>query len=41
MSYFAITFDHRLIDGADADRFMLDVKRTLAEEAWSELNPFL
>jgi 2-oxoglutarate dehydrogenase E2 component (dihydrolipoamide succinyltransferase) len=41
MSYFAITFDHRLIDGADADRFMVDIKRTLAEEAWSELDPYL
>jgi 2-oxoglutarate dehydrogenase E2 component (dihydrolipoamide succinyltransferase) len=41
MSYFAITFDHRLVDGADADAFMLDVKRTLVEETWSELDPFL
>lgn len=41
MSYFAITFDHRLVDGADADAFMNDVKRTLVEETWSELDPFL
>ena len=41
MSYFAITFDHRLVDGADADAFMIDVKRTLVEETWSELDPFL
>jgi 2-oxoglutarate dehydrogenase E2 component (dihydrolipoamide succinyltransferase) len=41
MSYFAITFDHRLVDGADADAFMNDIKRTLVEETWSELDPFL
>ncbi|MGB3562489.1 MAG: 2-oxoglutarate dehydrogenase, E2 component, dihydrolipoamide succinyltransferase, partial [Thermoanaerobaculia bacterium] len=32
MSYFAITYDHRLVDGADADAFMNDLKQTLAEE---------
>ena len=31
MAYFALTFDHRLVDGADADRFMAHVKRTLQE----------
>jgi 2-oxoglutarate dehydrogenase E2 component (dihydrolipoamide succinyltransferase) len=31
MSYFALTFDHRLVDGADADRFMARVKQTLQE----------
>jgi 2-oxoglutarate dehydrogenase E2 component (dihydrolipoamide succinyltransferase) len=41
MSHFAITYDHRLVDGADADRFMVAIKRTLAEETWSELDPFL
>jgi len=41
MSYFAITYDHRLVDGADADHFMNDVKRVLLEETWSELDPFL
>jgi 2-oxoglutarate dehydrogenase E2 component (dihydrolipoamide succinyltransferase) len=40
MSYFAITFDHRLVDGADADAFMNQVKQTLAEETWSELDSF-
>lgn len=40
MSYLAITYDHRLVDGADADHFMIDVKRTLAEESWSELDSF-
>ncbi len=28
-AYFSLSFDHRLVDGADADRFMGDVKRTL------------
>jgi len=28
-AYFSLSFDHKLIDGADADRFMADVKRTL------------
>ena len=40
MSHFAITYDHRLVDGADADHFMIDVKRTLTEESWSELEAF-
>ncbi len=41
MSYFAITYDHRLVDGADADHFMNAVKRTLVEETWSELESFI
>ncbi|MFQ5350205.1 MAG: 2-oxo acid dehydrogenase subunit E2 [Thermoanaerobaculia bacterium] len=40
MSYFSITYDHRLVDGADADHFMNSVKRTLIEERWSELDAF-
>jgi 2-oxoglutarate dehydrogenase E2 component (dihydrolipoamide succinyltransferase) len=40
MSYFAITFDHRLVDGADADAFMNHLKQTLAEETWGELDSF-
>lgn len=31
MAYFALSFDHRIIDGADADRFMAQVKRGLLE----------
>ncbi len=31
MAYFALSFDHRLVDGADADRFMARVKATLQE----------
>ncbi len=41
MSYFAISYDHRLVDGADADEFMNHIKSTLIEESWSELSPFL
>jgi 2-oxoglutarate dehydrogenase E2 component (dihydrolipoamide succinyltransferase) len=37
MAYFALTYDHRLIDGADAELFMRDVKTTLESESWSEL----
>ncbi len=31
MAYFALTFDHRLVDGADADRFMAQLKKGLQE----------
>ena len=37
LSYFAITFDHRLIDGADADHFMAEIKETLQKDDWKEL----
>ncbi|MFY9551370.1 MAG: dihydrolipoamide acetyltransferase family protein, partial [Thermoanaerobaculia bacterium] len=29
VGYLALSFDHRLVDGADADRFMASVKKTL------------
>lgn len=41
MSYFGITYDHRLVDGADADHFMNDVKKTLQEDTWSELSAYM
>jgi 2-oxoglutarate dehydrogenase E2 component (dihydrolipoamide succinyltransferase) len=41
MSYFAITFDHRLVDGADADHFMNAVKDTLEQDGSGELAPYL
>jgi 2-oxoglutarate dehydrogenase E2 component (dihydrolipoamide succinyltransferase) len=41
MSYFGITYDHRLVDGADADHFMNAVKKVLEEDTWSELQPFV
>jgi pyruvate dehydrogenase E2 component (dihydrolipoamide acetyltransferase) len=28
-AYFSISFDHRIVDGADADKFMADLKQTL------------
>jgi pyruvate dehydrogenase E2 component (dihydrolipoamide acetyltransferase) len=28
-AYFSLSFDHRIVDGADADRFLADVKRGL------------
>jgi pyruvate dehydrogenase E2 component (dihydrolipoamide acetyltransferase) len=31
MAYFALSFDHRLVDGSDADRFMADLKKGLQE----------
>ncbi len=31
MAYFALTFDHRIVDGADADRFMAHLKKSLQE----------
>jgi 2-oxoglutarate dehydrogenase dihydrolipoamide succinyltransferase (E2 component) len=40
MSYFGITYDHRLVDGADADHFMNDVKAVLEQDGWSELDSF-
>ncbi|MEM7582891.1 MAG: dihydrolipoamide acetyltransferase family protein [Acidobacteriota bacterium] len=41
MCYFALTFDHRLIDGADADYFMLRVKDKLEKDDWEELATYL
>ncbi|HYN22152.1 MAG TPA: 2-oxoglutarate dehydrogenase, E2 component, dihydrolipoamide succinyltransferase [Thermoanaerobaculia bacterium] len=41
MCYLAITYDHRLVDGADADRFMIDVKKILEQDPWSELEAYL
>lgn len=41
MCYFALTFDHRLIDGADADAFMNVIKDSLQSGEWSELQPYL
>ena len=40
MTYLAITYDHRLVDGADADRFMNDVKKVLEEDTWTELEAY-
>ena len=40
MCYFGITYDHRLVDGSDADHFMIDVKKMLEEDGWSELESY-
>jgi 2-oxoglutarate dehydrogenase E2 component (dihydrolipoamide succinyltransferase) len=40
MSYFGISYDHRIVDGADADRFMIDVKKTLETDSWTELEAY-
>jgi len=40
MCYFGITYDHRLVDGADADHFMNDVKKSLESGHWPELEPY-
>ncbi|MEM1183291.1 MAG: dihydrolipoamide acetyltransferase family protein, partial [Acidobacteriota bacterium] len=40
MCYFALTFDHRLIDGADADHFMVAIKSYLEESSWEDLRPY-
>ena len=38
MVYLSLSYDHRLVDGADASRFLMDVKRRLEEAAFeSEL----
>ena len=34
MGILAMSFDHRIVDGADADRFLADLKKTL--EAFPE-----
>jgi 2-oxoglutarate dehydrogenase E2 component (dihydrolipoamide succinyltransferase) len=40
MCYLSISYDHRVVDGADADRFMIDVKKVLEEDTWSELESY-
>ncbi len=40
MAYFGISYDHRLVDGADADRFMIDIKKVLEQDSWSELEAY-
>lgn len=41
MCYFALTFDHRLIDGGDADQFMVHIKKALETDPWKELETYL
>jgi pyruvate dehydrogenase E2 component (dihydrolipoamide acetyltransferase) len=35
MAYFALSFDHRIVDGADAERFLAYVKQLLEEAQFS------
>ncbi len=37
MCYLSLSFDHRVIDGATADRFMADVKGYLEQSDWEKL----
>ncbi len=37
MCYLALSFDHRLIDGAEADRYMASVKEALQRAAFTDL----
>jgi len=37
MSYLSLSFDHRVIDGATADRFMKKVKSYLETSAWEQV----
>jgi pyruvate dehydrogenase E2 component (dihydrolipoamide acetyltransferase) len=35
MIYLSFTYDHRLIDGADAARYVTDVKEVLETHDWA------
>jgi len=37
MSYLSLSFDHRVIDGATADRFMKKVKSYLETSTWEQV----
>ena len=37
MAYLSLVFDHRILDGAEADAFLMSVKRAL--ETWTSLRP--
>ncbi|WP_341250640.1 2-oxo acid dehydrogenase subunit E2 [Euzebya pacifica] len=39
MSYLCLTYDHRLVDGADAGRFLTDLKQTLASHDFASEIP--
>ncbi len=41
MAYITLTYDHRLIDGADGSYFLQDVKKVLESDRWPELEPYL
>jgi 2-oxoglutarate dehydrogenase E2 component (dihydrolipoamide succinyltransferase) len=35
MAYFALTYDHRIVDGADAEKFLSFLKETLENGQFS------
>jgi 2-oxoglutarate dehydrogenase E2 component (dihydrolipoamide succinyltransferase)/2-oxoisovalerate dehydrogenase E2 component (dihydrolipoyl transacylase) len=37
MGYLSLSFDHRVIDGATADRFMAKVKEYLGQSHWEQI----
>ncbi len=41
MAYITLTYDHRLIDGADGSYFLQDVQKALETDHWPELEPYL
>ncbi len=41
MAYITLTYDHRLVDGADGSYFLQDVKKVLESDHWPELEPYL
>ncbi|SHM64279.1 2-oxoacid dehydrogenases acyltransferase (catalytic domain) [Cryptosporangium aurantiacum] len=36
MVYLALSYDHRIVDGADAARFLTDVRRRLEDPQWAD-----
>ncbi|HVS62507.1 MAG TPA: 2-oxo acid dehydrogenase subunit E2 [Thermoanaerobaculia bacterium] len=40
MANVSLSYDHRLIDGADAEQFMVRVKQTLTDSSWEELSAY-
>jgi len=40
MAYITLTYDHRLIDGADGSYFLQDVKKVLEQDRWPELEVY-
>jgi 2-oxoglutarate dehydrogenase E2 component (dihydrolipoamide succinyltransferase) len=40
MAYITLTYDHRLVDGADASYFLQDVKKVLESDRWPELEAY-
>ncbi|MFP3941763.1 MAG: dihydrolipoamide acetyltransferase family protein, partial [Thermoanaerobaculia bacterium] len=41
MAYITLTYDHRLIDGADGSYFLQDVKKVLEQDRWPDLEVYL